>query len=159
MKPGRTAMLRLRGPLGALDIICVYWATGLGSRVATNHSMTKLAAAMSPPARVLAVVAGDFNYVCCRMDRICAAHGTFTGEGDREDEDNFQELLGIPFQLAEWKQEHYTHSNAIGRSRIDRMYCNHHVATQLDLEYGCAALNANGAPLFTDRSLFAECRA
>ena len=143
VEPGRTALLRLRGPAVAMDLICVYWATGVGTRGMRKESMTKLAETLSPSSSVLAVIAGDFNYVGDRLDRVCGSSGSFTGGGDRGDEETFQELIGGPFQIAEWGQEHFTHCNEIGRSRIDRMYCNQHVAAQMDRTYGCAALKAD----------------
>ena len=124
-----------------MDIVCVYWATGQGSREQRSTSMQVLANHLQSPDKVLTVMAGDFNYVNSRLDRMCAKHGTFTGEGDHDDEKSFQTILGEAFQLAEWRQEHFTHSNAISRSRIDRVYCNQHVNVQLDRSFGCAALN------------------
>ena len=134
IEPGRTAILRLQGPQGCLDIICLYWATGEGAKAARKSSMEKAAASASNPSQALTVMTRNFNYVVNRTDRICATTGAFTGGGDQDDEAIFQRLLATPLMLAEWDQEHFTHGNEIGRSRIDRVYTNQHVATQMDKE-------------------------
>ena len=143
IEPGRSAILHLKGPQGAMDIAVIYWATGEGSKASRKRSREALAGQIAPANKVLTVLAGDFNYVTDRSDRICAKTAALTAAGDQDDGEHFQQVLGIPHGLAEWSQQHFTHSNTIGRSRIDRMYCNQHVTTQLDRDCTCAALSAD----------------
>ena len=149
IEPGRSAMLQLRGPLGCIDIVCMYWSTREGSKARRIISRNKVALRISRKDQVMTVLTGDFNYVPDRVDRICGNTGSFTGGGDQDDEEHFHEILGIPHGLAEWHQEHFTHCQTLAagksttRSRNDRMYCNQHVASQLDREYGCSALTAD----------------
>jgi hypothetical protein len=83
---------------------------------------------------------GDFNYVPSKRDRVNKHTGEFTGHNDENDEREFQRLIATPYQMHELEQEHFTHDNAQVRSRIDRIYMNHHLSDQLDRSYSCAAL-------------------
>jgi exonuclease III len=137
---GRVAALRLRGPDGSLDIFVVYLQSGEEGSVERAAAIRKLAASIQERKSVLSVVLGDFNYVPSKRDRISKSTGEFTGHRDERDEEEFQRLIAVPYQMHELEQEHFTHDNAQVRSRIDRIHSNHHVVDQLDRWYSCAAL-------------------
>ena len=55
----------LRGPKGALDIYCIYQASGssLAARDARRETARVLARALAPAQTVLSLVCADFNFV------------------------------------------------------------------------------------------------
>ena len=83
-EPGRIARLRLHGPLGTLDLIIVYLASGAdaATKAARRHSMSLLASAIADKNRVLSLVMGDFNFVEGRADRWSIEDGSWTGHRD-----------------------------------------------------------------------------
>ena len=83
---------------------------------------------------------GDFNYAAHRCDSFNKDDSFQQRAQGPSDEDHFCKLLRDPFGFCELAQEEYTHDSAIGRSRLDRVYSNHHLTDQLDRCMGCAAL-------------------
>ena len=77
--PGRVAMLRLRGPEGALDLVTVYLPTGPQTTAEKRNMMSRLAQFIEDPHQVLTVLAGDFNFVTTSRDRVNKQSGNFTG--------------------------------------------------------------------------------
>ena len=77
--PGRVAMLRLRGPEGALDLVAVYLLTGPQTTAEKRTMMSRLAQFIEDPHQVLMVLAGDFNFVTTSRDRVNKQSGNFTG--------------------------------------------------------------------------------
>jgi hypothetical protein len=156
VEPGRAAILRLKGPQGSLDIGVVYLATGnSGDHRQRSATLAKVAVLIGPVAETLTLLVGDFNYVCHARDRATKATVEWSGVNDAEEEQTFQRDIAQPNRLTELQQEAFTCDNALARSRLDRVYCNAHVATQLDRRYICAALqwpkNSAGKPLSAHR--------
>ena len=143
VEPGRAAVLRLRGPQGALDIFVLYHHTGASTQAKSSRSSTRafLSTAIQPQAEVLSILMGDFNYVAHHRDRFNKANNNGVESSDGTEESSFRRVLGEPFDLCELQQEEYTHDSALGRSRLDRVYSNHHLSDQLDRRIGCVALN------------------
>ena len=90
IEPGRSAILHLKGPQVAIDIVVIYWATGEGSKASRRRSREVLAGQIAPAYKVLTVLAGDFNYVADRSDRICEKTAALTGAGGQDDAESFQ---------------------------------------------------------------------
>ena len=155
--PGRSAVLQLRGSAGAMDIHVVYFATGVDGMVVPRGAvipegvddaarqqrcrmMGDLAAAIAPAREVLSIVLGDFNWVVQKEDRIHRTTANFSGEADRREEQRAQETLWRPSGLYEIQQDEMTHENAKVWSRIDRVYWNADVSSQLDRALECGVL-------------------
>ena len=83
---------------------------------------------------------GDFNFAAHPKDRWCKDEGQWTGGRDKHDTEVFEELLGAPFNMKEIHQPAFTCNTPLARSRIDRIYSNHHTSDQLDRSYGCNVL-------------------
>ena len=129
--PGRVALLPLRGPHGALDLVVWYAPTG-NARGARDDLRARVAAYLRPAAQVCTVIAGDFNHVARPRDRFDSARAVWSSHVDTAEEDDFLKLVADPIGLYEIDQHAPTHANAHGRSRIDRMYWNSHLVHQLD---------------------------
>lgn len=97
IEEGRTSMLRLRGPNGNMDIVGLYWATGQGYRAMRKESMTRLAMRLQPAERVLTVIAGDFNCVNGKTDRICGSSGYLLGTRTNLTKIAFRSCWRFPF--------------------------------------------------------------
>ena len=140
--PGRMASLYLNGPNGSLNVIVVYLDSGNTTEAASCRSdaLRKIAASIRPQNEALTLMTGDFNYVSCKMDRWSKGEGCWTGARDEGQQANFEELLMGPCGFHEMHQFQFTHDNASARSRLDRVYSNHHVVDQLDRQYACSAL-------------------
>ena len=99
-----------------------------------------ISARIRPRSEALSLIIGDFNYVSSERDRFANEGMGWTGRQNLPEEESFCKAIGTPFGFCELSQEECTHSSALGRSRIDRVYCNHFLADQLDRRIGCAAL-------------------
>ena len=141
VEDGRIGILRLRAPAGSLDIAVVYLDTGAAAGAARISQMRSLSRALSAQAEALTVLIGDFNYVCKRNGRINKENAQWTGDLDSVNESEFERLLGVPFGLHEWDQEHFTCETVSSRSRIDRVYVNQHLSAQLDRHHSCSVLS------------------
>ena len=139
ISPGRMAILRLRGPQGALDLCVIYMHTG-ASRRDRDGLRGSLAPALRPSNQALTMVAGDFNYVACARDRFSGESAQWTSHRDEAEESDFMHLVADPMGLHELRQDEPTHSSSRGRSRLDRIYWSSHPAHQLDKRISCAAL-------------------
>ncbi len=140
VEDGRAAVLRLRGPRGCLDVFVLYMDTGSTGTKGRRATMARLAAAMQPPDRALTILVGDFNFASKPHDRFNKHTGEWTGAQDAEDQEVFQRIVLDPFELHEWEQEHFTCDTAQARSRLDRVYVNQHLSSQLDRHYSCTPL-------------------
>jgi len=139
--PGRVAILKLRGRLGALDIICAYLPTGDSTFAAQRRSdIISMGSHIQPNTEVLTVLAGDFNFVENERDRYCTSSGNWTGLKDIGEAQAFHDHIRLPHQMHEWEQGHFTCEAGGARSRIDRMYTNQHVSFQLDRHIACNVL-------------------
>ena len=175
--PGRAARLALRGPDGALDLIVSYFHTGAEIQEAdlygvpddlraNCHTFSDLRALLrdrisgrvSNVNTVLTILAGDFNWVPTREDRRSCCTSEATGGRDQREEAHFQAVLGARFQLNEMRQPDMTFANSLSRSRLDRVYSNHHIAEQIDRRIHATAMewktqvSDHRAVLFTRRA-------
>ena len=82
---GRAAMLRLRGPEGALDIGVVYMHTGdaAAEREAVRQAIGHC---LRPATDVLTFLVGDWNYVTSARDRFHRGNLHWSGELDTAEE-------------------------------------------------------------------------
>ena len=131
VEPGRLALLRLRGPHGALDLGVWYAQTGY-RQYDRSDLRSRLVAHLRPASQVLTILGGDFNHVAQARDRFESTRATWTCHTDTAEEEEFKRIVADPIGLYEIEQPAPTHANAFGRSRLDRMYWNAHLATQLD---------------------------
>ena len=156
--PGRAAILRLKGPQGALDIHAVYFATGKSTILQTvtesdqsqsEHSnirrqrqsmRCRMANHCLPQNTCLTVMAGDFNWVTMPQDRVSLTSAQFSTTDDSKDEQHWKTAVAQPIGLHELHQPLHTHSSAQARSRLDRVYWNQHFAEQLDRTLTCTTL-------------------
>ena len=157
--PGRAGRLRLRGREGALDLIACYFHSGAtvmeadlyGDPDAQRTSCSsfpvlrallrdRLARHVANASQVLSILGGDFNWVTDAADRRTRSGATASGNRDAREERHFQAVLGRPFGLQEMHQAEMTFASTRARSRLDRVYCNQHVAEQLDRNIRAIAL-------------------
>jgi len=141
LEPGRVAVLHLNGDQGALDIFCVYLATGEESAAASRQSSIQLIGRhVKPKERVLTILAGDWNFVEEKQDRWTTATCEWSGGRDSQETKVFLDHIRNPHGLHEWCQSQYTCDNGGARSRIDRFYINQHLSNQLDKQCSCSVL-------------------
>jgi len=138
--PGRVGILSLQGSLGSLDIVVAYFATGQEGSSQQQNALWTISRHLRPRERVLTVMMGDWNFVTEDKDRFCKTHGGWTGMGDRSDQEEWMRQLGKPHSLHELQQPLYTCDMSDSRSRLDRVYTNHHTTDQLDRHFTCTAL-------------------
>ena len=140
--PGRAAVLRLKGPQGALDIRAVYITTGIAAplhaahstpqtgsfqdniRMQRQHTRLKIASATTPATHALTVLTGDFNWVTNPKD----INSKFSVTRDEVDERHWDTHVARPFQFHGLHQPMFTHSSYLVRSRLDRVYWNQHIS-------------------------------
>ena len=139
--PGTLAILQLRGPLGALDIICAYFPTGNASCAARRQQVSRdIGRHVKHSNHVLSILTGDFNFVESEHDRICISSGEWTGSRDQNEAEVFKDCVLDPHGLVEWEQNHLTCEAGGARSRIDRIYCNQHLSFQMNRHITCSVL-------------------
>ena len=157
--PGRAARLALRGQEGALDLIVSYFHTGAEIQEADLYRVPddlranchtfsdirallrdRLSGRVSNINTVLTILAGDFNWVPTAGDRRSCCTSVATGGRDQREEAHFQAVLGARFQLNEMRQPEMTFANSSPRSRLDRIYSNHHLAEQIDRHIHATAM-------------------
>ena len=143
--PGRIAALRLRGPLGSLDLVVTYLSTGAAQAVRERQCQA-LGSALRPRTETLTLVAGDFNYAAGKHDRVSFGDLSYTGERQSAEHEHFCRATAHA-QLFEMDQEDFTHRSSIGTSRLDRVYANYPVSFQLDRRIMCQALAWPDSPL------------
>jgi len=141
--PGRVAILRLNGALGSLDLVAVYLKTGDGKaeRDARRRAIHLLSLKLRTPDQALTVMAGDWNFVREKGDRVDLEHSRISqAEADEAEHEEMMNTLLTPFRLHEIHQEAMTHCSSRVTSRIDRVYTNIHLADQLTRKWECSAL-------------------
>jgi hypothetical protein len=87
------------------------------------------------------ILAGDWNYVAVTTERLCLTRKRFTGERDKKEASYAEDVLFRPHSFHELQQDSFTYFHNDSTSKIDRIYSNHHPATQLDHHYHCTALS------------------
>ena len=139
--PGRTAVVRIWGPAGKIQIGMAYLQTGnSGGRAERTATMRRLAVELAKGGKTLNILAGDFNFVVDKMDRISGMPAGYTGAGDEGEAkviDSVLEQAG----LKELEQSEFTYRFETCRSRIDRIYTNMKRYEWLDRDIGCVALD------------------
>ena len=128
--PGRVFILHLRGPLGNLDIECIY--LDAGTHPERQASIHKLARAIRPQHSTLSVLLGDSNFVCDNQGRWSGMAQKWAVNGDLDDAKLLDEMIAQPFGFVEFEQDHYTCHAKGAYSRLDRVYQNQHLSAQLD---------------------------
>ena len=129
--------------VGETEVFCLSQSTARrctsfpALRDALRH---KLANAIAPKLQALTVLGGDFNYVIEDIDRRALTTASTSGRRDHAEESHFQRFVAHPHGLFELYQPEFTFASTCSRSRIDRLYANHHVAEQLDKHMLTAAL-------------------
>ena len=98
---------------------------------------------MFHPHQALSIICGDFNFVEHNHDRITEATGKWSGHTDEGAAKAWNEHVAGPFGLHEWSQPQFTHTGSGARSRLDRVYCNQHIAFQLDRNCVCTRLECD----------------
>ena len=132
--------IQLRGPEGALDIYVAYFPTGSDAGPERRRIIQTLSEHMEQQQEVLSLIMGDFNFAARPKDRWCKEQAQWTGGRDSQDADLFEELLCKRYNMKEIQQPAFTCDTPLARSRIDRVYSNHHTSDQLDRSYGCNVL-------------------
>ena len=156
IRPGRAAVLRLAGPLGALDVFAVYFQTGIPDdsigvdtqdspadvRMDAEHEANRaslprqreilraqIAAKVTRNRGSLSLIGGDFNWAAGESDRVTKHNASWSGARDREEEVHWRRLL-VDFH--EVYQGEMTHDSASAQSRLDRIYANFEPSDLLD---------------------------
>ena len=80
LEPGRVGMWRLDGPLGSLDVVCVYLDTG--SYLARQNSIRIIARSLRHRSVALTVMCGDWNFVERDTDRWNLSGEEFSGDNN-----------------------------------------------------------------------------
>jgi hypothetical protein len=141
--PGRTAVVRMWGSEGRVQIGMAYLQTGnSGGRAERTATMKRLAAELAKGGKTLTILAGDFNFVVDKMDRISGVPAEFTGKAD----DGEAQVIGRMLEqagLKELEQSEFTYRFETCRSRIDRIYTNMKRYEWMDRDIGCVALDWN----------------
>lgn len=125
--PGRLAALHLRGLQGNLSVVTAYFPSGLAqdARMAVRSQLREV---LGRRPRSLWIILGDFNYVTKGEDRFCLDSGMFTGARDAAEQRHWREHVAARTGLREISQPSYTFQSTSSRSRLDRIYTNHHTA-------------------------------
>jgi exonuclease III len=139
VEAGRAMVVRLEGPLGALDVINVYLHTGdaKAERAATMRALARL---IRPPDRALTIILGDWNFVRESSDRFNVQAEEWSGEADTAEHRLFDLHLFSKAGLYEVEQSDMTHKSALGVSRLDRAYVNAHLADLTFRPWSTAAM-------------------
>ena len=82
------------------------------------------------------------NWVASPKDRISKDFALESRSNDAAEEQHWKHTVAKPFKIHELYQPPLTHSSAIARSRLDRVYWNQHLVDQLAHRLVCAALEA-----------------
>jgi len=144
---GEIGCLRLYGDEGDLDLFSIYLPTGnqarggAGLQQLRDQRRATMAEGLRPNTQALTVIAGDFNYVTDPEDRYSKESMAWTGGKDEREQRDWATKVEDSHNFHEIYQPMATHDSALARSRLDRVYTNHHVADQLDARYGCACLD------------------
>ncbi|CAK0851716.1 unnamed protein product [Prorocentrum cordatum] len=157
---GRAAVLQLRGPGGALDLVVTYFHTGAAMaqhdidaagllhlhRAPTAAELRealrrRLAQQITHQDAALTILGGDFNYVAEVADRRCATTAVATGGRDRGEQASWQRQLALPHGLHELHQPDMSYASPTSRSGDDRLYCKQAATESLDRAMTCVALD------------------
>ena len=144
---GEVGCLRLFGEEGDLDIYSIYLPTGNqaveGASLSSlrDHVRTHIGSTLRPYNQALSILGGDFNYVTDPEDRYSKETMSWSGGKDEKDQKDWVDKVEERHRVHEIYQPMATHSSGRARSRLDRVYSNHHVGDQLDARYGCACLD------------------
>ena len=136
---GRVAKLALDGPNGALDIFVAYMTSGSDqtAKLERKQQIGLIKDHMRDKSEALTVLAGDFNFVSNKDDRISKSDGNSSGDRDKEESELFNRIFVDQHRLFELEQDNFTHACSQARSKIDRAYMNYSLCEQLDRNIEC----------------------
>eukprot|EP00973_Karenia_brevis_P019279 2643783-Karenia_brevis.AAC.1 len=138
IEDGRVAVLRLRGSAGGFDIwVCYLSATATEGRI---ESIERMSSNIACKSEVTSLVFGDFNFTEHKLDRFQKNAGQWSGHNNRGETLAWNRSMVLKHGFAEWEQDQMTCETGVVLSRIDRVYCNQHVAEQLDRQLVCTTL-------------------
>jgi len=143
---GEVSCLRLFGKEGDLDLFSIYMPTGNQARegnlrTARDTLRSKISMTLRPRTHALSILAGDFNYVTDPEDRFTKKTMSWSGGKDECEQLDWASRVEEVHGIHEIYQPMATHDCGLARSRLDRIYSNHHTGDQLDSKYGCACLD------------------
>ena len=148
--PGRAAILRCWGNEGRIQIGMVYLQTGnSGGRAERIDTMQQLTSELEKGGKTLTILAGDFNFVMNKIDRVSGDPPEHTGGGDAAEAEVVNAML-TRIGLEDMEQNEFTYRFEECRSRIDRMYSNMERYEWMDRDIGCVALDGTTPPPDTD---------
>ena len=90
---------------------------------------------------MLSLLLGDWNFTDHRHDRFCKKKADWTGDRQLKETDAFTSLVIRNHHFQEVFQPLHTHEDGLTRSRLDRIYINHHAVDTLHKE--CKAWTRN----------------
>ena len=165
LEEGRVGRLQLQGQHGNLHLYVIYMASGQDATAMRAATRDVLVSNMASPSSALSILMGDWNYATTATDRFTKATAEWSGASDETEHHDFQRMLADEFSLFELHQEGMTCNNGLARSRIDRVYTNHHVVEQLDRVHvastlsWCPELSAHRPVSFSRRCPQPQCSA
>ena len=127
---GRVGVLRLLGPEGNLDIWNVYMPAS--DTQLRQKCIASLAKNIQPADITLSIIVGDWNFTMHRHDRITKKDATWTGDSQSKEAGIFTKQVLTTHNFHEIFQPLHTHEDGLVRSRLDRVYINHHPTDFLD---------------------------
>ena len=151
---GRLATLRLHGASGNLDLVVCYLPTGVARSLhpgiasacpstphlcdvppailrAQREAMVRRIPPLLRPTEAMTVLGGDFNFVVSNEDRWNKSSGEFTGHHDSGEAAHWRRTVASSL-LYELVQLEPTHEGPVSFGRLDRVYTNQPVVSQLD---------------------------
>jgi hypothetical protein len=135
IEEGRVGLLDIASMSGRLCILGVYLQTG-DAALLRRQALDKAMKHVPHPSTAATWLLGDFNFVMQADDRMWYAGADTTG-GWNEGESAAWHRLASDHSFRELFQPHYTHRTSSGCSRLDRAYCNLHLASKQDTTEFC----------------------
>ena len=118
------------GPEGNLDIWNVYMPAS--DTQLRQKCLLSLAKNVQSADKTLSILVGDWNFTMHVHDRIAKKDATWTGDSQSKEAGIFIKQILTPYDFCEIFQPLHTHEDGMVRSRLDRVYINHHPTDFLD---------------------------
>ena len=128
---------------GNLTIINCYLHSGADQTHPRRILYQEIAQQVPPTHTHTTIMAGDFNFVEHREDRLHLRNMDYTGDKDSQETNHFKQTLTNPHHLQAVFQPHYTHKTTTTMAKLDRFYLNHHPYDQIDHTFHCTTLGWN----------------
>ena len=116
-------------------------ASGADASASRASTRDKLVNHMASQSVALSILMGDWNYATTSTNRFTKATAEWSGASDEAEHPEVQSKLANEFNLFELYQDGLTCDNGLARSRIDRVYTNHHSVEQLDKVHVASAMS------------------